>query len=1049
MKKLIILILSLNIFLFSSQTVQSRFLANYELKGIYVTLNGIDKKLYDGGQKDALTPLIDLDAAPGDLIKLIVDNANGGWAHGHGCFLINNECFCYTFAETTGHPYSPTIKETIFMDFLSKSCEIEIKILEEEIETTYNYIYQQIIPLPAYLIQCKNSLITYLNGGVYNLRLLDYIVPGFDTKYLEVTINENYKYFKLNNNQLQSNNRFQVNSNLEFSSSVSKKIIVKFINYGILSDNQECILNIRVCYIGCSNCNDLDANDNNHQCTQCKPGYFFIENTNNCMTKQEMIGTKYYFDETSQKFKKCFEDCLTCSIGGDSNDMKCDTCGFPKQYYAEPHNCIDDITHYYKDEVNNIYKKCYRTCYSCNAKSLESEHNCTRCEDNYHFIYNVKGKCITEDESPSNTYLDPSDNTYKLLSERCSSCDTANNCINCIREAQIIENILEMNEDFIQKNKNIIFQISTSYNQKNNQNNNISTINLGNCEKILKKKYNIDESLPLIIFKFDFYPPDTLIPIVEYEIYHPTNYSKLDLNYCENTFIKINVPVSIDENNLFKYDTENDYYDDYCNPYTTDEGTDIILIDRKKDFINNHLSLCQNNCEYKGYNKNNKKSICNCIAKNKMDTISDIISDPNKLSTKFKIEEIPGFGSNVKTIKCTYTLFSKDGLKKNISSYFLLTFISIFIASIILYKKYGYPLLQNVIKKILQSKKDFNQKKNSEQITYTNILKLKNNSYNNSKRRINSMANFPPKKNIINEININNDDINDIKIVDYNSQNENEQKSKFSEKEKGDTLTMNNNKKKRKKIIDDNISEFGSMSITRRDESKIKTTFNDYELNTLEYSDALLKDKRKYYEYYSSLIKRNQLIAFSFFPIKDYNLKIIKICIFCLSFALYYTTNYFYFSEKIIHKIYEDKGKYDFSYFLPKIIAAFFVAYFVTVIIKFVFLSERDISEIKSAETYYQANEIIPKIKRKITIKYIVFFTLGIIILIFLWFLISSFGSVFRNTQIIVLENTLISFAISLVYPFIYDIIPCIFRLFALKYRKKLLYNMSKILQIL
>ena len=192
---------------------------------------------------------------------------------------------------------------------------------------------------------------------------------------------------------------------------------------------------------------------------------------------------------------------------------------------------------------------------------------------------------------------------------------------------------------------------------------------------------------------------------------------------------------------------------------------------------------------------------------------------------------------------------------------------------------------------------------------------------------------------------------------------------------------------------------------------------------------------------------RNQLIAFAFFYKNDYNLKSIKICIFCLSFSFYYTTNYFYFSEKVIHKIYEDKGKYDFSYFLPKIIAAFFVAYFLTVLIKFIFLSERYIRKIK-LKTYYQENEIVSKAKRKITIKYIVFFSLGIILLIFLWMLLSSFGAVFRNTQIIVFENTLISFAFSLIYPFIYDIIPCLFRMIALHYRKENLYKASKILQI-
>ena len=210
--------------------------------------------------------------------------------------------------------------------------------------------------------------------------------------------------------------------------------------------------------------------------------------------------------------------------------------------------------------------------------------------------------------------------------------------------------------------------------------NNISSIDLRRCENILKEKYNINESLPLIIYKMDYYPPDTLIPIIEYEIYHPINYSKLDLKYCENTLIKINVPVSIDENNLFKYYPEIDYYDDYCDPYTTNEGTDILLNDRRKLFIKNFLPLCQNNCEFVGYNKDNKQSTFNCIIENKMDNISNIKDNSNKLSISIKIEEeIPGFGSNVKTIKCTNTLFSKDGLLTNVSCYIYIYFYFPFI----------------------------------------------------------------------------------------------------------------------------------------------------------------------------------------------------------------------------------------------------------------------------------------------------------------------------------------------------------------------------------
>ena len=57
-----------------------------------------------------------------------------------------------------------------------------------------------------------------------------------------------------------------------------------------------------------------------------------------------------------------------------------------KKYFSEPHNCISDITHYYYSEENNIYKRCYERCYSCYSKSTANEHNCNKCETQYHFI---------------------------------------------------------------------------------------------------------------------------------------------------------------------------------------------------------------------------------------------------------------------------------------------------------------------------------------------------------------------------------------------------------------------------------------------------------------------------------------------------------------------------------------------------------------------------------------------------------------------------------------------------------------------------------------
>ena len=137
-----------------------------------------------------------------------------------------------------------------------------------------------------------------------------------------------------------------------------------------------------------------------------------------------------------------------------------------------------------------------------------------------------------------------------------------------------------LKQDLLAKDNDIIYQITTSDNQNNIIYSNISTINLGECENILRDQYNISDNLTLIIFKVDYYMPGILIPVIGYEVYHPLNKSQLDLTYCKDTFIKLNIPVSINEDKVFIHDPNSDYYNDECYTYTTDNGTDILINDR-------------------------------------------------------------------------------------------------------------------------------------------------------------------------------------------------------------------------------------------------------------------------------------------------------------------------------------------------------------------------------------------------------------------------------------------------------------------------------------
>ena len=52
---------------------------------------------------------------------------------------------------------------------------------------------------------------------------------------------------------------------------------------------------------------------------------------------------------------------------------------------------------------------------------------------------------------------------------------------------------------------------------------------------------------------------------------------------------------------------------------------------------------------------------------------------------------------------------------------------------------------------------------------------------------------------------------------------------------------------------------------------------NDEEMNNLKYELAIILDKRTYFQYYYSLLKKKNLILFAFLSSNDYNLVSIKV----------------------------------------------------------------------------------------------------------------------------------------------------------------------------
>ena len=279
-------------------------------------------------------------------------------------------------------------------------------------------------------------------------------------------------------------------------------------------------------------------------------------------------------------------------------------------------------------------------------------------------------------------------------------------------------------------------------------------------------------------------------------------------------------------------------------------------------------------------------------------------------------------------------------------------------------------------------------------------------------------------------------------IFEKSNQSQNNYESPFNQKPTNPKI-HNQNKFESSLILKPPVKK-----VTENINKKNNVKLNSAELNLLPYDEALKIDARTYIQYYISLIKYKQKIIFTFFNTEDYNTKDNKISLFFFSFSLYYITNELLFNDSIMHRIYED-GKLHLVYQIPMIVYSTIISSVINIIINYLSLTERSIIELKNSKQDKETQKLmINSIRNKVFIYYL----LAFFVLLIFWYYISCFCMVYRNTQILLAINTIISFSIDLLYPFGLCILPGLFRLPALKFKsknKQCLYKISHLLQII
>ena len=70
-------------------------------------------------------------------------------------------------------------------------------------------------------------------------------------------------------------------------------------------------------------------------------------------------------------------------------------------------------------------------------------------------------------------------------------------------------------------------------------------------------------------------------------------------------------------------------------------------------------------------------------------------------------------------------------------------------------------------------------------------------------------------------------------------------------------------------------------------------------------------------------------------------------------------------------------------------------------------------------------------------IKFVIYFIISFLFLLFFWYYLSMFGAIYKNTQIHLLKKKLISFGISLIIPLIFFLLQGLFRIHSLSIENK------------
>ena len=450
------------------------------------------------------------------------------------------------------------------------------------------------------------------------------------------------------------------------------------------------------------NCYTIDCTKNwelNQKKIVNKTDICFNNYNNNILYKYKYNGLYYehcingsVINNSTIKYCQCeTEKCNSCSNISD-NIYEIENNNYLNGY----RKCYKDPIGYYFDTNESIYKKCYFSCKKCEIKGNNITHNCIECNNDYSIelkennYSNCYKNISNNDLDNNNIYTDSDVIEFAQSDEMKNMKENISNCLNDkntrVEEIKCYDSILQKIEDFltsenyditnIDNGNNEIIDIkkvkvifTTTKQQKDNIN--MTKIDLGECEILLRHTYNLLNDEILYIKILEIFQEEMRIPKIEYGIYSRLNgeLTKLNLTSCTNRKIYLSIPAdNIDD--LNKLNSKSRYYNDICYISTTKNGIDIPIKDRINEYP--YVTVCQDDCDFIHYNFTSKRAKCSCEVREFSTSFADMYINKEKLLYNFiKTKNVGNFNILI----CSKILFSIKGIIGNIGFYILITII--------------------------------------------------------------------------------------------------------------------------------------------------------------------------------------------------------------------------------------------------------------------------------------------------------------------------------------------------------------------------------------